>query len=38
MSITRGKRVGRINERFRIKINIVSGIGERMRCVIGAKE
>lgn len=38
MSITRGDRVGRINERFRIKINIVSEIGERMRRVIGAKE
>lgn len=38
MSITRGERIGRINERFRIIKNIVSEIGERMRCVIGAKE
>lgn len=38
MSLTRGERVGRINERFRITKDIVSEIGERMRCVIGAKE
>lgn len=38
MSITRGERVGRKNDRFRIKKNIVSKMGERMQCVIGAKE
>lgn len=39
MSITRVKRVRRINEMFRnLNKKILLKSGERMRCVIGAKE